>query len=327
MSAVDLSNDLSTVSISVSEESVTDPIELANTIESYEEQIRELEESGRFREAQQVMNKIKELNLMEAQKREQNLEKQKQRIQKDMKKKHSAEFQEFEEIWNEKTREYDKHATEVIESTIERHNWEREELEKKVRSIFYNQKPKYSKQLLNMKNMLSKLVKQRMYEEAEIFQREMKPLELKELGDFEKAQEAKIQQKLATLNNKQHQELEALKQRIKKVKSELISQKQRDRRRLELQHQNAMKDFEMKQKRVMNKSKDFIGKQSSVLLSSPGKGSLDFSVLSFGQATLDKVFNQLHSSSPVSGINSDTSITSTPTNMNRRTSSNSPNAL
>ena len=144
-----------------------------------------------------------------------------------------------------------------------------------------------------MKNMLQKLVKQKMYEEADALRRNLKPFELKDLADFQKLVESQIQQKMNIVKNQQSQEVEAIKQRILKGKTELINNRKNDQRRLEQQHHNTLQDFEMKKRRVITKTKDYLGKQSSVLLSSPRKSSLDFSVLSFGNSTFDRLSEQL----------------------------------
>jgi hypothetical protein len=262
--------------------------ELAEIIEDLEEKRRNLEEEGFYLEAQQVMNKIKEVNLVEGQKFEILFKYIQHQALQEVLYRHRVEMLVFDEIWSEKVTEYERQAKEIILSSIERQKWERNETEQHIRSQLYQLKPKFSKQVLNMKSQLQRLVKQKMYEEADSLRRNLKPLELKEIAQFEQLQENKVQVKMNFVKNRHSQELEALKQRILKGKTELLHQKNQDQKRLEQSHANIMQEFTAKQKRVLTKTKQFIGKQSAVLLTSPRKSAVDFSLLKFGSSTFDK---------------------------------------
>lgn len=270
-------------------------------LEELEERQKEFEEQGLYMEAQQVMNQIKELNLVEGRKVEQQYHKNKRRAYQELRQKHSIEQQAFEEIWDGKLEEYDKQAKEVILATLDRQKWEKKETDKHLRSQLLAQKPKFSKNLLNMKVQLEKVVKQKMYNEAEEIRKNIESRELQELRLFEQEQEAKIQQKMKIVAQKHAQEIEALKQRIQKGKSELAAQKRVDKSRLDQQHANAWLEFETKQKKLLARAKDYINKQSSVVLNSSRNHAVDYSHLQ--------------------GLHREMSISSTPSPSSSRSSS------
>jgi hypothetical protein len=248
-------------------------------LEELEERQKEFEEQGLYLEAQQIMNQIKELNLVEGKKLEQQYHKNKRRAHQELQQKHVIEQQAFEEIWSGKLEEYDRQAKEIIIATLDRQKWEKQETEQHLRSQYLVQKPKFSKELLNSKVQMEKLVKQKMYTDAEDIRKNLRPRELQEIRAFEQGQEAKVQLKMKVVAQKHTQEIEALKQRIQKGKSELSAQKRLDKSRLDQQHQNAWLEFETKQKRLMARAKEYINKQSTVLLTSTRKHAVDYTHL------------------------------------------------
>jgi hypothetical protein len=262
-------------------------------LEELEERQKEFEEQGLYLEAQQIMNQIKELNLVEGKKLEQQYHRNKRRSQQELQQRHIIEQQAFEEIWAGKLEEYDKQAKDIILSTLDRQKWEKTETEQHLRNQLLTQKPKFSKDLLNSKVQMEKLVKQKMYTDAEDIRKTLRNRELQEIRIFEQSQEAKVQHKMKVVTQKHVQEIEALKQRIQKGKSELSAQKRLDKQRLDQQHQNAWLEFENKQKRLMARAKEYINKQSTVLLTSARKHAVDYSHLQ--GYTRERSVSQSHS--------------------------------
>lgn len=240
-----VTNELSPQQSPINDDYRLTPFELSEIIHELDEKRKQFEEDGFYLEAQQVVNKIKELQLAESQKVAHLIALEKKRTKEELEQRHKAELEEFEEKWRGKFEEYDNQAKMVALAVIERHKLEKTETESYIRSQMYLKKPKFSKEVLNMKNMLQKLVKQKIYEEADALRRQIKQQELKEIAEFEKSQEAIVRQKLAFIETKHQQELDRLKLKISKGKTELQHQKESELEQLK-RHQHAFTEIKLR---------------------------------------------------------------------------------
>jgi hypothetical protein len=74
---------------------------------------------------------------------------------------HMLEFQQFNMIWDRKMSEYETHAEELVEAMKERHAAELRDYQRRLMGVQI--KPKFSKDLLNLRKIQDTLAKQKEY--------------------------------------------------------------------------------------------------------------------------------------------------------------------
>jgi len=292
----------------------------------------EFEEQGKYKRAQLIHDKLRQLSLLEGHKIADQVQNNHQKMQHELVNQQSVEVDTFESVWDMKLDEYDRKAKEILMATMDRQRWEQKETEQHIRAQLMMRKPKFSKQVLQMKHVLQQLVKRKQYQEAEAMRNQIKPLELKEMEGFQNEQEDTLARKMQFVHKQHEQELNALKQRIQQGKNELLSQRRQDWKRLSQHHTNMLTEVTQKQKRILSNTKKIISTHSTVLLSSPAKCNVDYrSTFASLQPTPSKVQHQQFSgerSPGGSGIRSSLGSSSSPRNSlsnRRRTSSASLN--
>lgn len=72
---------------------------------------------------------------------------------------HMLEFQQFNMIWDKKMADYERHAEELIEAMKERHAAELRDYQRKL--MGRQLKPKFSRDLLNLRKIQETLAKQK----------------------------------------------------------------------------------------------------------------------------------------------------------------------
>lgn len=72
---------------------------------------------------------------------------------------HMLEFQQFNQIWDKKMAEYESHAEELVEAMKERHASELRDYQRKL--LGKEIRPKFSKDLLNLRKIQETLAKQK----------------------------------------------------------------------------------------------------------------------------------------------------------------------
>mmetsp|Transcript_5890 Transcript_5890/g.8619 ORF Transcript_5890/g.8619 Transcript_5890/m.8619 type:complete len:309 (+) Transcript_5890:528-1454(+) len=236
----------------------------------------ELEEQGRYKEAQVIHNKLKQLSLLEGHKITKQVRSNHKQMQTDLVNQQTVEVDTFESVWSMKLEEYDKKAKEILLTTMDRQEWEAKETEQKIRQMLMMKKPKFSKKVLQYRTILKQLVKRKSYDEAEALRNQIKPLELKEMEKFQKSQEKTLKKKLTIVEKQHKMELEALTQRIQQGKNELLAQRQSDWKRLVQHHTNMMNEVTQKQKRILSNTKRIISTHNNVMLTSPTRANINY---------------------------------------------------
>jgi hypothetical protein len=75
---------------------------------------------------------------------------------------HMLEFQQFNMIWDQKMAEYETHAEELVEAMKERHAAELRDYQRRL--MTKQIRPKFSKDLLNLRKIQETLAKQKEYD-------------------------------------------------------------------------------------------------------------------------------------------------------------------
>jgi cobalamin biosynthesis Mg chelatase CobN len=128
-------------------------------LEILEEHRKNCERQGKYVEAEIAKNRLEELKLHEENRRREAMRSRQIAERLGVEEAHMLEFQQFNLIWDRKMAEYEAHAEELVEAMKERHaselrNYQRKLLGKEIR-------PKFSKDLLNLRKIQETLAKQK----------------------------------------------------------------------------------------------------------------------------------------------------------------------
>ena len=128
-------------------------------LEILEEHRKNCERQGKYVEAEIAKNRLDELRLHEENRRREAMRSRQIAERLGVEEAHMLEFQQFNLIWDRKMAEYETHAEELVEAMKERHGAELRDYQRRVmgRQI----RPKYSKDLLNLRKIQETLAKQK----------------------------------------------------------------------------------------------------------------------------------------------------------------------
>jgi cobalamin biosynthesis Mg chelatase CobN len=128
-------------------------------LEILEEHRKNCERPGKYVEAEIAKNRLEELRLHEENRRREAMRSRQIAERLGVEEAHMLEFQQFNMIWDNKMSEYERHAEELIGAMKERHA---AELRDYQRQLMGKQiKPKFSRDLLNLRKIQDTLAKQK----------------------------------------------------------------------------------------------------------------------------------------------------------------------
>jgi cobalamin biosynthesis Mg chelatase CobN len=128
-------------------------------LEILEEHRKNCERQGKYVEAEIAKNRLEELRLHEENRRREAMRSRQIAERLGVEEAHMLEFQQFNMIWDNKMSEYERHAEELIGAMKERHA---AELRDYQRQLMGKQiKPKFSRDLLNLRKIQDTLAKQK----------------------------------------------------------------------------------------------------------------------------------------------------------------------
>lgn len=128
-------------------------------LEILEEHRKNCERQGKYVEAEIAKNRLEELKLHEENRRREAMRSRQIAERLGVEEAHMLEFQQFNMIWDKKMAEYEAHAEELVEAMKERHAAELREYQRKL--MTKQLRPKFSKELLNMRTIQETLAKQK----------------------------------------------------------------------------------------------------------------------------------------------------------------------
>ena len=137
---------------------------VADFLEILEEHRKNCERQGKYVEAEIAKNRLEELKLHEENRRREAMRSRQIAERLGVEEAHMLEFQQFNYIWDKKMTEYEKHAEELVEAMKERHAAELRDYQRKL--MGKQIRPKFSKDLLNLRKIQETLAKQKDYAEA-----------------------------------------------------------------------------------------------------------------------------------------------------------------
>eukprot|EP01006_Ploeotia_vitrea_P058305 TRINITY_DN69156_c0_g1_i1.p1 TRINITY_DN69156_c0_g1~~TRINITY_DN69156_c0_g1_i1.p1 ORF type:complete len:315 (-),score=51.88 TRINITY_DN69156_c0_g1_i1:115-1059(-) len=248
----------------------------AKVLQNLERRRQQCEMEGRFYEAQECVDQMREFSVKQGKRlakasREANAQ-EKQYIQE----KQRLELLTFTKLWEEKLDEYEQQAKEIVKFVKARQAKDRQEQEEGVRQQLMSKRPRFSKQVLHLRELLERLVSQRKYIEAEEIRKKLKPLELEEVKKFDESLGSTFNKKAKALQTKDRNELNALNQRIQSGRDELKAQRRADFERLLQHHQNVLNELAQRTRVHISKTQEYISKHISVLQQVPNKTTVDY---------------------------------------------------
>lgn len=217
-------------------------------LEILEEHRKNCERQGKYVEAEIAKNRLDELRLHEENRRREAMRSRQIAERLGVEEAHMLEFQQFNLIWDRKMAEYETHALELVEAMKERHQAELRDYQRRL--IGRQVRPKYSKDLLNLRKIQETLAKQKeyvnlecwpafhpfisnplpLYSYAEAHKMKLKAdaLEAWELEKWHNQRQSDLLQKEAKFKQVKQQELIALQKRIQTGREEQKKQRHQD---------------------------------------------------------------------------------------------------
>ena len=210
-----------------------------------EEHRKNCERQGKYVEAEIAKNRLDELNLHEENRRREAMRSRQIAERLGVEEAHMLEFQQFNQIWDKKMAEYELHAEELIEAMKDRHSSELREFQRKL--MAKQIRPKFSKDLLNLRKIQDTLAKQKDYAEAHKMKLKGDALEAWELEKWHSQRQQDLLGREAKFKVAKQSELLALQKRIQTGREEQKKQRHLDLERLLQRYQNVKAELDAQQ--------------------------------------------------------------------------------
>lgn len=182
-------------------------------IKKFDELRQCAQKEGRFLDADQAKNKVKELNDALGRRKKRYMG-QKHNIEKEtLDNEFSSELDQFNMHWDEKIRKYKEECTKLEELLLDKQKNDFEKYEMGLEESI-PQRPKDSARLLEAKNMIEQLAKNQEYKDAHHLQSKMLKLMREEDDKYKVERELKIRNLLDQLATKQRNEHNSLRKKI-----------------------------------------------------------------------------------------------------------------
>lgn len=240
-------------------------------LEILEEHRKNCERQGKYVEAEIAKNRLEELKLHEENRRREAMRSRQIAERLGVEEAHMLEFQQFNLIWDKKMAEYEEHAEELVEAMKERHGAELRDYQRRL--MTKQIRPKFSKDLLNLRKIQDTLAKQKDYAEAHKIKLKSDALEAWELEKWHSTRQQELLQREAKFKHIKQQELVALQKRIQTGREEQKKSRHHDLERLLQRYQNVKMELEAQQNLERIRMEKLV--QSGALMGSkkPRKGT------------------------------------------------------
>ncbi|KAF4028913.1 hypothetical protein GN244_ATG19386 [Phytophthora infestans] len=210
-----------------------------------EEHRKNCERQGKYVEAEIAKNRLEELKVHEETRRREAMRSRQIAERLGVEEAHMLEFQQFNQVWDRKMDEYERNVEELVVNMREKHKSELLEFQQKL--LEKNQKPKFSKDLLNLRRIEEHLARQKDYGEAHKIKLKSDALEAWELEKWRNLKQQEMFQREVTFKQRQKQDLDALQKRIQSGREEQKKQRQIDLERLLQRYQNVKAELQQQQ--------------------------------------------------------------------------------
>ncbi|RHY15076.1 hypothetical protein DYB25_003074 [Aphanomyces astaci] len=212
-----------------------------------EEHRKNCEKQGKYVEAEIAKNRLDELKVHEENRRKEAMRSRQIAERLGVEEAHMLEFQQFNLVWDRKMEEYERNVDELVASMRDRHQGELLEFQQKL--LEKQIKPKFSKELLNLRKIEEHLARQKEYAANTPHKMKLKSdaLEAWEMEKWRNSKQQEMFQREIKFKQRQRQELEALQKRIQSGREEQKKQRQLDLERLLQRYQNVKAELQQQQ--------------------------------------------------------------------------------
>lgn len=210
-----------------------------------EEHRKNCERQGKYVEAEIAKNRLEELKMHEENRRKEAMRSRQIAERLGVEEAHMLEFQQFNIVWDKKMDEYEQHASSLVEAMKERHASELRDFQAAL--LQRQARPKFSRELLNLRRIQEHLARQKDYTEAHKIKLKCDALEAWELEKWQNSKQHEMFQREAKFKHQKQQELVALQKRVHTGREEQKKQRQMDLERLLQRYQNVKAELEAQQ--------------------------------------------------------------------------------
>lgn len=218
---------------------------VADFLQILEEHRKNCERQGKYVEAEIAKNRLEELKMHEENRRKEAMRSRQIAERLGVEEAHMLEFQQFNIIWDKKMAEYEQHAADLVEAMKERHAAELRDFQGAL--LQRQARPKFSRELLNLRRIQEHLARQKDYTEAHKIKLKCDALEAWELEKWQNSKQQEMYQREAKFKHSKQNELVALQKRIQTGREEQKKQRQMDLERLLQRYQNVKSELEAQQ--------------------------------------------------------------------------------
>lgn len=210
-----------------------------------EEHRRNCERQGKYVEAEIAKNRLDELKLHEENRRKEAMRSRQIAERLGVEEAHMLEFQQFNMVWDKKMADFEVHAEQMVQSILERHENELREFQRRL--LQQQARPRFSRELLDLRRVQEHLAKAKDYAEAHKIKLKSDALEAWELEKWRNKRQQEMFQKEQKFKQNKAQEMQALLKRIQTGREEQKKQRQVDLERLLQRYQNVKMELEAQQ--------------------------------------------------------------------------------
>jgi hypothetical protein len=225
---------------------VTEDSAVQDFLQILEEHRRNCEKQGKYVEAEIAKNRLEELREHEENRRREAMRSRQIAERLGVEEAHMLEFQQFNALWDKRMAEFEQKSADLLQAMRERHQAEINEYLRQLQQEPLK-RPKFSKELLNLRRIQQTLAKQKQYAEAHKVKLKADNLEAFEREKMRNQHQVRMQTLAEKFKAKQQGEQEALEKRVESGREEQKKQRQMDLERLLQRYQNVKTELESQQ--------------------------------------------------------------------------------
>ncbi|CAM9914508.1 unnamed protein product [Phaeothamnion confervicola] len=214
-------------------------------LEILEEHRRNCERLGKYVEAEIAKNRLDELRLHEENRRKEAMRSRQIAERLGVEEAHMLEFQQFNIVWDKKMADYEVQAEDMVIAMRQKHEAELRDFQHKL--LQQQPRPRYSKELLDLRRIQEHLARARDYSEAHKMKLKSDALEAWELERWRNRRQQELLQRETKFKQVKVQEMQALLKRVASGRDEQKKQRQMDLERLLQRYQNVKNELEQQQ--------------------------------------------------------------------------------
>mmetsp|Transcript_103631 Transcript_103631/g.299760 ORF Transcript_103631/g.299760 Transcript_103631/m.299760 type:complete len:275 (-) Transcript_103631:194-1018(-) len=224
-------------------------------LEVLQKHCAECEKNHEYEEAEKARLRLEQLRQHEEERKKEDLRKQQLKERLGVEQAHMQELQEFNDIWDRKSAEFETHAANLQNTLSERHKQEHQAFVDKWRadSDKEMQRQRQSKDLLNLRKIETTLAKLKKYAEAEKTKIQADKLQAQEVGLWKAKRDAKFASTEEQFLHKQHLEMGGLLKRIQSGREEQKTARKTELERLLQRYHNVKTQLETQQRIVQQR--------------------------------------------------------------------------